>query len=40
MALPAEDRYNFRPGQADLAAGIPDSDDGVFEITGLGKHYT
>jgi hypothetical protein len=40
MTLHAEDRYNFNPGQADIATGIPDSDNGTFEITGLGKQYT
>jgi hypothetical protein len=40
MLLHAEDRYNFNPGQQDIVTGIPDSDNGVFEITGLGKQYT
>jgi len=35
-----EDRYNFNPGQADKATGIPDAANGRFEITGLGKQYT
>jgi hypothetical protein len=39
LTLHAEDRYNFNPGAKDIATGIPDSDNGVFEITGLAKQY-
>ena len=39
MTLHAEDRYNFNPGQHDIATKIPDSDNGIFEITGLGKQF-
>lgn len=39
MTLHAEDRYNFNPGQADIVTGIPDSDNGIFEMTGLGHQY-
>ncbi|MBA8876615.1 hypothetical protein [Phyllobacterium myrsinacearum] len=39
FVLHAEDRYNFNPGAADIATGIPDSDNGIFEITGLAKQY-
>ena len=39
MTLHAEDRYNFDPGKADIATAIPDSANGVFEITGLGHQY-
>ena len=39
MTLHAEDRYNFNPGQADIATGIPDSDNGRFEVTGLGNQF-
>src|SRR5690606_35844215 len=39
MTIRAEDRYNFNPGAADIATGIPDSDNGIFEITGLGKEF-
>lgn len=39
FTLHAEDRYNFNPGAADIATGIPDSDNGVFEITGLAHQY-
>jgi len=39
MTLHAEDRYNFNPGAADIATGIPDSDNGVFEMTGLAHQY-
>jgi hypothetical protein len=40
LVLHAEDRYNFNPGAKDIATGIPDSDNGIFEITGLAKQYT
>ncbi len=40
MVLHAEDRYNFNPGAKDIMTGIPDSDNGIFEITGLAKQYT
>ncbi|MBK8181375.1 MAG: hypothetical protein V9E94_04935 [Microthrixaceae bacterium] len=39
MTLHAEDRYNFNPGQRDIVTGIPDSDNGIFEITGLGNQF-
>lgn len=39
LILRAEDRYNFNPKNADIATGIPDSDNGLFEITGLGKEF-
>lgn len=39
LVIHAEDRYNFNPGAADIATGIPDSDNGVFEVTGLAKQY-
>ena len=35
----AEDMYNFNPGQADIATGTADADNGRFEITGLGNEY-
>ncbi len=37
--LHAEDKYNFNPDQHDMATGIPDSANGGFEETGLGKEY-
>jgi len=37
--LHAEDRYNFNPGNHDIATGIPDSENGIFEITGLANQY-
>jgi hypothetical protein len=40
MTIHMEDRYNFNPGAADVATGIPDADNGRFEITGLAKQYT
>jgi hypothetical protein len=39
IAIHAEDMYNFNPGDEDIATGIPDSDNGLFEITGLAKQY-
>jgi hypothetical protein len=39
MDVHAEDRYNFNPGDEDIATGIPDSANGRFEITGLGHQY-
>jgi len=36
----AEDRYNFNPDNADIATGIPDDDNGRFELAGLGHQYT
>ena len=40
ITVHAEDRYNFIPGVADIATGIPDDDNGVFEVTGLAHQYT
>lgn len=37
--LHAEDRYNFNPGMKDIATGQPDSDNGRFEVSGLGHQY-
>lgn len=39
MTLHVEDMYNFNPGAQDIATGIPDSANGIFEITGLAKQY-
>ena len=39
MDLHAEDRYNFNPGDADLATGVTDSENGRFEVTRLGHAY-
>lgn len=39
MILHAEDRYNFNPGQQDIATGIPDSENGLFAMTGLAHQY-
>lgn len=38
--LHAEDRYNFNPGQADIATGVPDATRGKLEQTGLAHQYT
>jgi hypothetical protein len=40
LILHAEDRYNFNPGEADIATGVPDSANGQFELAGLGHQYT
>lgn len=40
MTLHAEDRYNFNPGNQDIASGILDQENGRFEIVGLGKEFT
>lgn len=39
VTIHIEDRYNFNPGAADIATGIPDSANGQFEVTGLGQQY-
>lgn len=39
ITIHVEDRFNFNIGAADAATGIPDSANGIFEITGLGKQY-
>jgi len=39
LVVHAEDRYNFNPGAADIATGIPDDENGMFELTGLAKQY-
>jgi hypothetical protein len=40
LTLHAEDRYNFNPGDEDMATGIPDAENGRFELAGLGHQYT
>jgi hypothetical protein len=35
----AEDKYNFNPGQKDIASGAPDDENWMFECVGLGKSY-
>lgn len=37
--LHAEDRYNFNPGQADIATGAPDATRGRLEQVGLAHQY-
>lgn len=39
MELHAEDRYNFNPGDADIASGVEDSENGRFEVSGLAHAY-
>ena len=40
ITLHAEDRHNFNPGAADINTGVPDSANGVFEVTGQARQYT
>jgi hypothetical protein len=40
LVVHMEDRYNFNVGATDIATGIPDSENGTFELTGLAKQYT
>ena len=39
LTIHMEDMYNFNPGMHDIASGIPDSDNGRFEITRLAKEF-
>ena len=39
LLIPAEDKYNFNPGDSDIATGIPDSANGRFEVFGLANQY-
>jgi hypothetical protein len=39
VTINVEDRYNFNPNNKDIKTGIPDSDNGVFEITGLATQF-
>jgi hypothetical protein len=39
MTLHAEDRYNFDYGKQAIGFGIPDSENGVFEVTRLAHQY-
>lgn len=39
LTLHAEDRYNFNPGQQDIATGTPDNVNGRFELTGQAKQF-
>ena len=34
-----EDRYNFNPGQSDIATGMPDEMNGQLALAGLGQQY-
>jgi hypothetical protein len=40
ITLEAEDRYNFNPGQNDIATGAPDQLRGVLEESGLAQQFT
>lgn len=39
ITIYAEDMYNFNPKQKDISTGIPDSENGRFEVVGLGHEY-
>lgn len=39
LTLEAEDMYNFNPSAKDIATGIPDSENGRFEITRLAHEF-
>lgn len=39
VTLTAEDRYNFNPGQDDIATKVPDSERGVLEESGLAHQF-
>lgn len=39
VTIHAEDRYNFNPGQADIATKVPDSERGVLEESGLAHQF-
>lgn len=39
LSIHVEDMYNFNPYQVDIATGIKDEENGVFEITGLARQY-
>lgn len=39
LTLLAEDMYNFNPGAKDIATGVPDSENGRFEITRLAHEF-
>lgn len=39
VTLHAEDRYNFNPGQKDIATKAPDSERGVLEESGLAHQF-
>jgi hypothetical protein len=40
VTMHMEDRFNFNVGATDVATGIPDSENGQLETSGLGKQYT
>ncbi len=39
VTINAEDRYNFNPNNKDIKTGIPDSDNGRFEVSGLAYQF-
>lgn len=39
LTLHAESQYNFKPDHNAMTTGSPSNDNGIFEITGLGKQY-
>lgn len=34
-----EDKYNFNRGQVDIATGLPDNENGAFEVLGWAKSF-
>lgn len=39
LRMKAEDFYNFNKGQADIATGLPDDENGRFEVLGWAKSF-
>jgi hypothetical protein len=39
LVIHAEDQYNFNPGDADIATGIPDNENGLFVVVGFADGY-
>lgn len=39
MTVHVEDMYNFNPGASDIATAVPDSENGRFELTGIGHEF-
>lgn len=39
LTIYAEDKYNFNPGQKDIASGTPDDVNGRFEVVGMAKEF-
>jgi len=39
LVINIEDFYNFNDGQVDIATGLPDNDNGRFEVLGWAKSF-